>query len=118
MITIDSVEKLNRVMSHLWDVPYTNGKHQFGLSALFMLLPGGSTVSFCVKSQYVILAWKKKAGYWVKVRIIYRLFLDWLLGLPPVLGSILTHFYKADEKIIQDLRMITRASQRQNKQGN
>jgi hypothetical protein len=69
-----------------------------------MLLPGGSTVNLMVKSQYVIIAYRNKASKTVKLQILKRLLIDWFLGLPPILGSIFTWFYKADSKIIKDLK--------------
>jgi hypothetical protein len=99
-----SLENIHHTLNSLWNIPYTNGKHKFGLSALFMLLPGGSTVNLLVKGQYVLIAHRNKAGKIIKFRLAKRLFLDWLLGLPPVLGSVLTWFYKADDKIMKDLK--------------
>jgi pantothenate kinase-related protein Tda10 len=99
-----SLDKLHHTLSGLWNVPFTDGKHKFGLSVLFMILPGGSTVALFVKSQYVIIACRNKATKRMKFRIIRRLLFDWLLGIIPILGSILSWFYKADSKIVKDLK--------------
>jgi len=98
------LDNVHHYMGKLYPIPYTNGKHKFGLSALFMLLPGGSTVSFLVKTQYMYIAYRNRASCRKKLRIFLRLLLDWLLGVIPIIGSVLAWFYKADDKIYKDLK--------------
>lgn len=95
-------QKLTRThhfLKKLWNIPFTNGKHKFGVSDLFNILPGGSTVTFFARSQYIIIASRNKLPENVQKDMYIKLFINWFLGIPPVLGTIICWFYDADGKI-------------------
>lgn len=94
------LEKVHHFLSDLWDIPLikklTGKNKRCGVSTLFVLLPGGSTVALIAKAQFILVAHRNNIP---KAVIYERLLIDWLLGVPPVLGSILTWLYGADDKI-------------------
>lgn len=98
------LETVHHYAGDLFDVPFTkSGKHRFGLSALLAFIPGGSTVSLSIKLQYLFIAQRNKMPAATKAFVCKELFIDWLLGVPPILGTLLTWLYKADKKIYTEL---------------
>ena len=103
----ERLEKIHHLMKELWRIridKFNLKNHRFGLSVLLDVVPGGSTVSLLLKLQYIHLARRYNLRRSDMYRLYKLLFFDWLLGIPSILGSILTWKYNADEKIFHMLR--------------
>jgi len=96
------LEYVHHILKEIWNVPFTKSK-KYGLSALLTILPGGSTISLFIKIQYILIAHRNKFDKKIKHFLYKQLFIDWMLGIPPVIGTILTWLYNADGKIFQKL---------------
>ena len=94
---LEKLEKVHHVIDRLWKVPKTKDK-KIGLGILLPILPFGSTISFFIKFQYILIANKNKFSKSQKQNIYKYLIVDWVLGFPPVLGSVLTFLYKGNKK--------------------
>lgn len=95
-------QKLTRthyLLKKLWNIPFTNGKHKFGISDLFNILPGGSTVTFFARSQYIIIASRNNLPREIQKDMYAKMVINWILGIPPIIGTVVCWFYDADGKI-------------------
>ncbi len=95
---LKDLKKLHHILKEVFPVPFTKTK-RFGWSTMFTILPGGSTVTFFMRSKYIFTAHRHKMPRNVKNEMYRKMFMDWILGAPPIIGSVITYFYNADGKI-------------------
>jgi len=75
------MQEIHRVLHEVRNVPKTNKKRKFGLSAMFPNLPGGCTVTLVVKIQYLFIAYKHKMDAKTKFDVYKRLLGNLSLGV-------------------------------------
>lgn len=71
---------------------------RFGLDALLGLLPGvGDTVTLISTGYLISIAHAHELPWHVTVRMIWNAFIDWLIGLVPILGDIFDVGWKSNQ---------------------
>jgi len=105
-VQLERVESLARTMDAAFTIPGT--RIPLGLDAIVGLVPGiGDTVSLA------IAAYIASHGIWLKakkrhmVRMGGNIFLDWLIGLVPVIGDIFDIGWRGNLRNAALLRQIT-----------
>lgn len=95
--TIDMLESLAHLMDRAFTVPGT--QIRVGLDSIIGLIPGiGDTIAVAVSGY--IYSFAKKAGVpWHKRTVmLWNIFIDWLIGLVPLIGDIFDVGWKANLK--------------------
>ncbi|MCH2547900.1 MAG: DUF4112 domain-containing protein [Alphaproteobacteria bacterium] len=91
------VEKLAELLDNKWRVPGTG--YHIGIDGMLGLLPGvGDTLSAALSSYIIYEAHKLKAPWYLKTRMIWNMFIDWLVGLVPLVGDLFDFGWKANQK--------------------
>ncbi|MEL6797083.1 MAG: DUF4112 domain-containing protein [Planctomycetota bacterium] len=89
--------RIARLMDTRFRVPGT--EFRFGYDAIIGIVPGiGDTLTTVLGLVPVLAAIRGKAPLGVVVRMVWNLFIDWLLGLIPIVGFVLDSTYKAHTK--------------------
>lgn len=97
---IQKLEKFASWMDSRFQIPGT--PINFGLDSLLGLIPGiGDTITI-VSTSYLI---KKAYDYNVPkitiARMVWNMFVDWLIGLIPILGDIFDIGWKSNKKNVE-----------------
>lgn len=92
---IRRIEKFARFSDSKFRIPKTDIK--FGWDFLIGLIPGvGDSISL-ISSLYLILEAKSlKLPFYKKAHIAFNIFIDWLIGLIPILGDLLDIGFKSN----------------------
>ncbi len=79
------------------DSQFQIGPVKFGLDALISLLPvAGDTLSALGGVYPIYLVYKHKLGWTTGLKMAGVLGLEWLIGLPPLLGDAADIYFKAN----------------------
>ncbi len=105
-INRETLERLNR-LSNLMDKAFTiPGTHiRFGVDSIVGLIPVvGDTLSAGVSGY--IYSFAKRAGvpWHQRMRMVWNIFIDWLIGLVPFFGDIFDVAFKANSKNVDIIR--------------
>lgn len=95
--TLAKLQQLSGLMDKAFTIPGTN--IHFGLDSIVGLIPVvGDTLSVAVSGY--IYTFAKQAGVpWHKrIRMMWNIFIDWLIGLIPFLGDIFDVGFKANTR--------------------
>lgn len=95
--TLERLRQLSGLMDRAFTIPGTN--IHFGLDSIVGLIPVvGDTLSVAVSGY--IYTFAKQAGVpWHKrIRMMWNIFIDWLIGLIPFLGDIFDVGFKANTR--------------------
>lgn len=95
--TLMKLQRVSDLMDRAFILPGTNIR--FGFDSIVGLIPVvGDTLAFAV-SVY-IYSFAKPAGVPLhkRMRMAWNIFIDWLIGLVPLLGDILDVGFKANSK--------------------
>lgn len=95
--TLERLRQLSGLMDKAFTIPGTN--IHFGLDSIVGLIPVvGDTLSVAVSGY--IYTFAKQAGVpWHKrIRMMWNIFIDWLIGLIPFLGDIFDVGFKANTR--------------------
>lgn len=100
---IAMLDRLATLMDSRFTIPGT--KTKYGLDSLIGLIPGiGDTITLAIavfiigKASYYDLPW------YIKGKMIWHAFIDWLIGIIPLFGDIFDIGYKANKKNLALLR--------------
>lgn len=100
IITEEEIQKLDKMaewMDSRFKIPGTSIR--FGLDSLIGLIPGiGDTVTLATTGYLISRAHSYKLPWHVKTTMIWNLFIDWLIGLIPLLGDVFDVGWKANQK--------------------
>lgn len=97
------LEQLADLMDSRFVIPGTDIR--VGLDAILGLVPGiGDTASLAVSGYIIHKARKAGVHPWLLSRMSYNVFIDWLVGLVPVVGDVLDVRIKANKKNVELLR--------------
>jgi hypothetical protein len=92
---IKKLEKLAHMMDSYFAVPGTSIR--FGLDSLFGLFPGIGDTGTLLLGLYVIgKAQSHNVPWYVTLRMIWNAFLDWLIGLIPIIGDVFDIGWKSN----------------------
>lgn len=101
--TLVKLQKLSNLMDKAFIIPGTDIR--FGIDSIVGLIPVvGDTLSAGVSGY--IYSFAKQAGVpWHKrMRMVWNIFIDWLIGLIPFLGDVFDVAFKANSKNVDIIR--------------
>lgn len=102
---LNKLEALAKLMDAQFTVPLTQVK--LGLDTIIGLIPGiGDTVSLGVSAIIIIQAKRLGASYPQILRMIFNSFLDWLIGLVPIIGDLFDVAWRSNMRNTDYLRDI------------
>ncbi|BFM21071.1 DUF4112 domain-containing protein [Gilvimarinus japonicus] len=97
------LDKFSRLTDSSVAVPFTNVR--IGAEAIIGILPVVGDVAGLLLSGYVLFeAQRAGASWWVKLRILANMTIDFLGGLVPVVGDVFDAFFKANTRNTRILR--------------
>lgn len=92
---IRRVKNLAHMLDTKYGIPGT--RFRFGLDALIGLIPGvGDTITAAIACWIIYQAHKCGVPFIVKLRMAFNVFVDWLIGLVPLVGDILDIGWQAN----------------------
>lgn len=78
---------------------------RFGLDSLLGLLPGlGDTITVLSTAYLISKAHEHGAPFHIKARMAWNGFIDWMVGLVPLVGDIFDVGIKSNQKNVELLR--------------
>jgi hypothetical protein len=98
--TLAQLQQLSDIMDRAFTIPGTNIR--FGLDSILGLIPVlGDTLAMAVSAY--IYSFAKKAGvpWYQRTRMVWNIFIDWLIGLVPFFGDIFDVGFKANSKNVR-----------------
>ena len=102
----DDLEHLQNMadwMDSRFTIPGTNIK--FGLDAILGVIPGvGDTVTLATTAYLFGKARSYNLPWYLKIKILWNAFIDWLIGLIPLIGDIFDLGWKANQKNVALIR--------------
>lgn len=94
---ISDIELLARWLDTRFSIPGTGIR--FGLDSLIGLIPGVGDASTAVIGLYLITrAWREGASFWVILRMLWNMLLDFLFGSIPLVGDIFDVVFRSNTK--------------------
>jgi hypothetical protein len=97
---IDKLDKLANAMDTNWKLPFT--EIRVGWDTLIGLIPGvGDTLTSLVSAYIIREAHQLGVPAWVKWRMGWNMFVDWLIGMIPLLGDIFDIGWKANKRNVE-----------------
>ena len=100
---MNRLERLANLMDSQFGVPGTNIR--IGLDSLMGLIPGiGDTAALGVSSYIILQARRAGASHWLMTRMGWNVFIDWLIGLIPLVGDLFDVGFKANRKNVELLK--------------
>lgn len=75
---------------------------RIGIDGILGLIPGiGDTIGLVLSSWIIYQAHQEKVSFWMKLRMGWNVFVDWLVGLIPFFGDIFDIGWQANQKNAQ-----------------
>ena len=100
---IAKLEKMADWMDSRFTIPGTNIK--FGLDALFGLIPASGDTGTLATTFYIISkAQTYDVPWYIQAKMLWNAFIDWLIGLIPVIGDIFDIGFKSNRKNVELLK--------------
>ncbi|MGE4313627.1 MAG: DUF4112 domain-containing protein [Pseudobdellovibrionaceae bacterium] len=94
---LERIDTLARYMDSHFQIPGTSIR--FGFDALLGLIPGiGDSIALLISGYILRLAHTYEAPLMTRAAMVWNIFIDWLIGLIPLLGDIFDVSYKANLK--------------------
>lgn len=101
--SLDKLQRLADIMDNAFVIPGT--KIRFGLDPIIGLVPGiGDTLSIVVSAYIYSFASRAGVPLHKRLRMLWNIFMDWFIGLVPLLGDILDVGFKANSRNICIIR--------------
>jgi hypothetical protein len=95
--TIDALMQLSHLMDRAFVIPGT--KIRFGLDSVLGLLPFiGDTLGLAISGYIYTFAKKTGVPFYLRLKMIWNIFIDWLIGIIPFAGDIFDVGWKANSK--------------------
>lgn len=102
----DLLRELDNIASWMdakFSIPGTDIR--FGLDSLVGLIPGiGDTVGMAVSGYIFHRAVQQGVPHHIKLKMLFNIFIDWLIGLIPLLGDLFDVKWKANIRNVALLR--------------
>lgn len=101
--TLIKMQKIANIMDRAFVIPGTGIR--FGIDPILGLIPGiGDTLSV-VASGYIYSHAKQAGVPWrQRLAMLWNIFMDWLIGLVPVIGDLFDVSFKANSRNIAIIR--------------
>jgi len=98
---LENVDRLAKLL----DTEFEFAGIRFGLDAIIGLIPViGDSISALIGLYPVYVAQQHKLGLFIRVRMLFNLILDWLIGIIPFIGDMADVAFKANIRNAQLLR--------------
>lgn len=95
--TIEALTHLSHLMDRAFTIPGTQIK--FGLDSLLGLIPGiGDTIGLAVSGYIYTFAKKTGVPFHLRLKMLWNIVIDWLIGIIPFAGDIFDVGWKANSK--------------------
>ena len=108
---IDKLKNLADWMDSRFSIPGTNIR--FGFDSILGLIPGiGDTVTLASTAYLLGKAGKYNVPAHAKAKMVRNAFLDWLIGLVPLIGDIFDIGWKANQKNVEIIRKYAKETQK------
>lgn len=105
---LERLEGIAKLMDAQFALPFT--PIRLGLDSLVGLIPGvGDTISFGVAGFIIVQAGRLGASFAQVLRMILNSFIDWLIGLVPLIGDLLDVGWRSNLRNTEYLREILEA---------
>ncbi len=102
-IDIKKLENLSHWMDSKFSIPGT--KIRFGLDSIIGLIPGiGDTVTLTSAAYLIGVAHKAGLPLNAKIKMALNAFIDWFIGLIPLIGDLFDVAWKANNKNIEIIK--------------
>jgi len=100
---IEKLESVAQWMDSRFVLPGTSIR--FGLDSVIGLIPGvGDTLTFVTTAYFLGKAHRYKLPWQIKAQILWNGFLDWLIGLVPLIGDIFDIGWKSNMRNVELLK--------------
>lgn len=100
---IQALEGLAHIMDSAIVIPGTSIR--VGIDSLIGLIPGiGDTISALISSYIVQQASKYNLPWHLKLRMAFNIFMDWLIGIVPLIGDLFDIGWKANIRNVELLK--------------
>lgn len=97
---LEKVQMLADWLDRKYRIPFT--RLRIGMDGILGLIPGiGDTITVILSSWIIYQAHQEKASLWLKLRMGWNVFIDWLIGLIPLFGDIFDIGWQANQKNAQ-----------------
>lgn len=97
------LDQLADLMDNKLVIPGTNIR--LGLDSIIGLIPGiGDTISLAISAYIVHHAYRAKVHPIMLSRMIWNIFIDWLIGIIPFFGDIFDVGFKANRRNVDLLK--------------
>ncbi|WP_262694370.1 DUF4112 domain-containing protein [Kordiimonas aquimaris] len=94
------VQNLAQLLDRKYRIPGT--RFRFGLDALIGLIPGvGDTITAVLAGWIIYQAHKCGVPFSIKLRMAVNVFIDWFIGLIPLLGDLFDIGWQANYRNAQ-----------------
>lgn len=95
--SIEHLRQLAHIMDGAFTIPGTNIR--MGVDSILGLIPViGDTLSVAISGYIYTFAKNAGVPWYQRVRMIWNIFIDWLIGIVPFLGDIFDIGFKANLK--------------------
>jgi hypothetical protein len=96
----EKVQSLADWLDRKYRIPGTS--IPIGMDGILGLIPGiGDTITLALSSWIIYQAHQEKVSIWIKARMTWNIFIDWLFGLVPLVGDIFDIGWQANQKNAQ-----------------
>jgi hypothetical protein len=100
---IQALEGLAHIMDSAIVIPGTSIR--VGIDSLIGLIPGiGDTISALISSYIVQQASKYNLPWHLKLHMAFNIFMDWLIGIVPLIGDLFDIGWKANIRNVELLK--------------
>ena len=94
---LDKIQSLANLLDTKFLIPFT--PFRIGLDGIIGLIPGISdTLTLALSSWIIFQAHQLKAPLGLKLRMVWNVIVDWLIGFIPFFGDIFDIGWKANQK--------------------
>lgn len=94
------LDKLASIMDTQWRLPLLNVR--IGWDTILGLVPGiGDTISSLISAYILKEGHSLGVPFWVKAIMLWNIFVDWLIGLVPLVGDLLDIGWKANSRNVK-----------------
>lgn len=100
---VQMLETLAHLMDSAFVIPGTSMR--VGVDSLIGLIPGlGDTISALISSYIVKQASKYNLPWHLKLQMSFNIFIDWLIGIIPLIGDLFDVGWKANTRNVELLK--------------
>ena len=104
---IEELEDMAQWMDSRFNIPGTSIR--FGIDSLLGLIPGvGDTVTLISTVYLLGVARTHDVPFNVQIKMVWNAFLDWLIGLVPIIGDVFDVGWKANLKNVSLIKEHTK----------